>query len=88
MTNYKFTSGPYRGRVTEEGATILDVPFGELTESLKGPIAEYLDSPFLEGADPDDHSADELAVAVRSFENSWDSEETEDPIDLLPLSAT
>lgn len=69
MTNYKFTSGPYRGRTTAESATILDVSFANLPCEIQG----------------EDSTAAELAAAARSFENSWDSEETEDPIDLLPL---
>ena len=80
MTNYKFTSGPFKGRTTAEGATILDVPFADLSYEIQEGITMHSEMGDF------DSTADELAAAVRSFENSWDSEETEDPIDLLPLS--
>jgi hypothetical protein len=80
MPNYKFTSGPYRGRTTAEGATILDVSFANLPYEIQNAVVAHSE------IQAEDSTAAELAAAVRSFENSWGSEETEDQIDLLPLS--
>ena len=82
MTNYKFTSGPFKGRVTAEGATILDVPYKSLNGLMKAKVLSHwaLTEPL------EDLTSAGLESAVRSFENSWDSEETEDPIDLWPYS--
>ena len=89
--NYQFTGGYFKGRACAEGARILDLPFAELPYNLQSAIAEFAGleeiwQRYDRFNDADDRRS--LDFAVKEFENSWDwqSEETESPIDLLPVS--
>jgi hypothetical protein len=84
--NQKLLSGPFQNRVVEEGASILDVPFRDLSHDLQQAIVEYWEDRYNRIVDLDDR--EDLALAQNSFEGLWDSEETDNPIDLLPLSQT
>jgi hypothetical protein len=86
MPNYKITTGPYKGRVTAEGATVLDVPFADMPWDIQKAIIRYVETDSHEAPEVDSLMYYELDRAIRVYENSWDSEETEDPVDLVGLS--
>lgn len=84
--NQKLLSGPFKNRVVEEGVWILDIPFRKLNHDLQQSIVEHWENRYNQTADLDDR--EDLALAQNSFEGLWNSEETDEPIDLLPLSQT
>lgn len=76
MSNYKLITGPFEGSVVEEGQQVLDVPFEELDKDLQQRILYYG-----EGKDISD-----MNLLKQDFENSWQSEETEEEPDLTSVS--
>jgi hypothetical protein len=82
--NYIYNTGAFAGRVSEEGATILDVPFHDLDADLQRRIVEMFESRYNETIDMTD--AEELEAAKTLYEFLWESEETDQPVDLTPFS--
>ena len=73
MANFILLTGPFEGEIVEEGQ-VLDVPYDNLDDDLKTRIADA-------GLTPDD-------AGKEDYENSWDSEETEEPVTMRPLSSS
>lgn len=81
MTNYKLLTGPFAGSVVEEGQ-VLDVDWEDLDEDLQSRILEWAESE-VKNFNPD---TDDMNLVKQDYENSWDSEETDEDVDLKPLS--
>lgn len=87
MTNWKLMTGPFAGSIVADGA-VLDVAFDQLDEDIKLRIREWGESTYF----PAPLTFDERVFPVsleelkEDYENSWESEETEEPVDLLPVS--
>lgn len=71
MSNYRLLSGPFEGEIVEEGQ-VLDVPYAELDEDLKSRMEQL-------GYEASD-------VGKESYENSWDSEETDEAVTMRSVS--
>jgi hypothetical protein len=81
VTNYKLLTGPFAGSVVEEGQ-VLDVDWEDLDEDLQSRILEWAESE-VKNFNPD---TDDMNLVKQDYENSWDSEETDEDVDLKPLS--
>jgi hypothetical protein len=82
--NYIYSTGAFVGRVSEEGATILDVPFHDLDADLQSRIVDHWETFYNETMDMTDTK--ELEVAKSLYELLWESEEADLPVDLTPVS--
>lgn len=85
MTNYKILTGPFEGSVVEENTQILDVNFPNLDEDLQIRIREFAED-FYKLSDSNQDFPEPLNLIKERYENSWDTEETRDPVDLKPVS--
>ena len=96
MTNYKLLTGPFAGSIVEEGQ-ILDVDFSIMDEDMQLRIREWaeeqLGRKYIEiddGANYARKGGSDTAISMNEikddYENSWDSEETEEDADLKPMS--
>ena len=65
MSNYRLLSGPFEGEIVSAGQ-VLDAPYAMLDDDIKSRMA-YL------GYEPSDEGKE-------AYENSWDSEETDDAV--------
>jgi hypothetical protein len=82
--NYIYNTGEFAGRVSEEGATLLDVPFHDLDADLQSRIVDHWERRNNETIDMDNLAV--LEGAKELYEFSWESEETDLPVDLTPVS--
>lgn len=79
MSNYKLLTGPFAGEISEE-VQLLDIPFNDLDENLKKRIYQW-------AADQGIPSwAGDWDLIKQSYENSWKSQETDDPATIKPVS--
>jgi hypothetical protein len=79
MTNYKMLTGPFAGSIVADGTQILDVPWDQLPDDLKSAALEWADSqksPITGGE----------AGLIESWECSWDSDPTDEPVTLKSMS--
>lgn len=76
--NYKLLTGPFEGNVIEEGIPILDVPFEELDIDLQARILDWAEMLRL--------CISDLDLLKEDYESSWEDEETDAAIDLIPVS--
>jgi hypothetical protein len=96
MASYKLLTGAFEGCVIEEGAQILDVDFDQLDDDMQIRIrewAEQLGHKYIEvdgGSDFAYTGGSGTRISMnqikRDYEKSWDSEETEEDVDLHPAS--
>lgn len=75
--NYKLLTGLFAGNVAAEGV-ILDLPFEELDDDMQARILDWAESRKL--------STSDLEALKQEYESSWESEETDEEIDLIPVS--
>jgi hypothetical protein len=92
MTNWKLLTGCFAGSVIEEGK-ILDVPFNELDDDLQLRIRDWADSKLSIIDDGENWAVPggsdkpiSLEDIKEQYEHSWESEETDEPVDLIPVS--
>ena len=96
MANYELLSGPFIGSVVEEGP-ILDVDFDKLDGDLQARIRSWAEGEvgrkyiiindecdFAYKVDSD--SPVSMNQIKEDYEQSWESEETEKDVDLIPVS--
>jgi hypothetical protein len=93
MTNYKLLTGPFEGSIIEEGTQILDLPFRALDKDLQQRIRFWAEqNPLYVAIDGGanfalkDGSPILMDDVTDAYESSWDSEETDEPINLNPVS--
>ena len=79
--NYELLTGPFAGSIVEEGQQILDVDWEELDEDMQSRIETWAEQ---ENIKIDDHT--DMNLIKQSYENSWDSEETDQETDLKSVS--
>jgi hypothetical protein len=79
--NWKLLTGPFAGSVVEEGQ-VLDVDWEDLDEDLKERILVWATR---QNSNFDPNTAD-MNLIKEDYENSWESEETDEEVDLKPLS--
>jgi len=81
-TNYRLLTGVFAGEVVEEAREILDIPFCELDLDMQFRIKSH------KGMEPTEEfeSAQEEEWGKQSYESSWESEETDQPVTLTPAS--
>lgn len=72
---WKLTTGCFAGEIIEE-EQILNVSFEELDTDLQGRIRQYAE----------DHKIEDKEDAKERYEQSWESEETEEEPTLDPAS--
>ena len=82
MQNFELLSGVFIGRVVDDGGAILDAPYKDLDEDLQTRIKYHAG---LE-ENEDFPSEEEAENAKESYEQSWDAEETDQEVDLIPVS--
>lgn len=82
MQNFELHSGVFIGKIVDDSGAILDVPYKDLDEDLQTRIKYHAD---LE-ENEDFPSEEEAENAKESYEQSWDSEETDQEVDLIPVS--
>lgn len=96
MVNYELKSGCFAGDVVEDGSNILDVAFENLDDDLQFRIRDWAENQigkkYIVVNDCDyaylDGEGEPLNMNVikEDYENSWDNEETGEPITLKPIS--
>lgn len=97
MANYKLLTGVFEGSVVEEGTQILDIDFSQLDDDMQLRIREWaeqqLGRKYIEINDGSDFAykgGSDSPVSMnqikQDYEESWDSEETEEDVDLRPVS--
>lgn len=84
MANYKLLSGPFIGEVVQEGQ-IIPHRFAELDEDMQIRVREFAEDKYPNLDDQADfpESLDDLA---EMYENTWDSEETDEPTTMCSLA--
>jgi hypothetical protein len=80
MTNFILISGPFAGSVVAEGR-ILDIDFQEMDDDLQSRIRGWAEHNYTRGG-----RVVHWDEVCEEYENSWESEPTEEEVDLLPLS--
>jgi hypothetical protein len=93
MNNWKLLTGCFAGSVIKEG-TVLDVPFSELDDDLQLRIRDWADNHLVSFDDNERWSKPgytgekslTLDEVKELYEFSWEAEETQEPVDLKPLS--
>ena len=97
MANYKLLSGAFAGSIVEENQQILDVDFAELDDDMQLRIREWaeqqLGRKYIQIEDGTNYArkgGSGFAISMNEikedYENSWDSEETDEDTDLKSLS--
>lgn len=81
MTNYKLLTGAFEGSVIEEGTQIMDVDFSQLDDDLQMRITEWAELAY-----KGQYAPVSMNLIKQDYEESWESEETEEDADLLPIS--
>lgn len=79
MSNYKLLTGPFADEVSEE-VQILDVPFDSLDEDMQDRIRQWAADQGIPSC------AGDWDQAKIDYENSWESQETDDPATIKPVS--
>lgn len=94
---YKLLTGAFEGNVVEEGVPILDVAFSELDADMQQKIRFWaegqLGSRYIAvngGCDFAYRGSSDKPISMdlikEDYEFSWESEETDEDIDLVPVS--
>lgn len=97
MSNYKLLSGVFEGNVVEEGTPILDVSFDQLDGDMQLRIRHWAEGrvgkKYILVNDESDFAylgdSDEpinMNQIKKDYELSWESTETEEDVDLIPVS--
>ena len=92
MANYRLLTGPFEGEVIEEGRKILDLAFEDLDTDLQLRIRTWAEDNYpIVGGEFVSPGGSDLPVGwrdiIEAYECSWDAEETDEPVSLLPVSA-
>jgi hypothetical protein len=83
MANFKLLSGPFIGEVVEDGQ-IIPHRFSELDEDMQDRVRDFAEEKY-PSLDPGSEYPESLDDLAEEYENSWDSEETDEPVTMNPL---